>query len=127
MKFIIIDDDEVFQDLHAMVLRECGIKEEPMKFVWAQEALDWLLADSSQSPQERYGLLLDINMPKMDGWEFLDALNKTPLAAKVSVGMVSSSVNFVDKHKANTYPQIVKFIEKPLYKGDVEDWLKHIG
>ncbi len=124
MKFILIDDDEVFLDLHADVVSESGLYSNPLKFAWAKDALEYLLTDNIKHPNQVYFLLLDINMPKMDGWELLDALNLTPLASKIMVAMVTSSINQQDKDRAKEYHQVVKYIEKPLKAELIITWLR---
>jgi CheY-like chemotaxis protein len=59
-------------------------------------------------------LLMDINMPVMDGWQFLDSLGKLENPPLVHVVIVTSSIDTIDKRKATKYPQVIGFFEKPL-------------
>lgn len=58
-------------------------------------------------------ILLDINMPVMNGWEFLDALSQEATAT-FRLYVVSSSVNPEDIRRAESYPIVSGFISKPL-------------
>ncbi len=71
-------------------------------------------------------VLLDINMPILDGWGFLDQMQKRTLAKidKTQLYIVSSSTDESDKLKSKTYPIIKKFYNKPLSKQDIQDILK---
>lgn len=57
-------------------------------------------------------ILLDLNMPGMNGWEFLDRFNET--GKKTEVYILTSSIDPSDYKKAKRYPQVKKYIEKPL-------------
>ena len=59
-------------------------------------------------------IVLDINMPVMNGWEFLDKLNTIAIKPLVKVIIVTSSIDSSDKDKAKEYDQVFEFMEKPL-------------
>lgn len=59
-------------------------------------------------------ILLDINMPIWDGWQFLDEFIKIEIEKTINVYIVSSSINPSDVEKANTYEQVSNFIVKPI-------------
>jgi CheY-like chemotaxis protein len=59
-------------------------------------------------------ILLDINMPKMNGWQFLNALQASSLKAKSKIYILSSSIDETDITTAKTHPLVIDFIEKPL-------------
>lgn len=70
-------------------------------------------------------VLLDINMPELNGWEFLDSLQKINLNSFTifQLYIVTSSTDESDKLKAQSYPVIKKFYHKPLSKQDIEEIL----
>jgi len=70
-------------------------------------------------------ILLDINMPVLNGWEFLDSLQKINLSsfAKFQLYILTSSTDESDKLKAQSYQVIKKFYQKPLSKQDIEEIL----
>ncbi|MDN3688822.1 response regulator [Cyclobacterium jeungdonense] len=60
-------------------------------------------------------VFLDINMPVMDGWSFLDTLQNKDYKDKIQVVMVTSSTDPEDKAKSGKYPQVIGYLEKPVY------------
>ncbi len=59
-------------------------------------------------------VLLDIKMPEMDGFQFLEALSKSKLEPKFNVHMLSSSIDPADIENADKNPMVRSYIEKPL-------------
>ncbi len=53
-------------------------------------------------------------MPVMNGWEFLDAINQSAVVNQVLIAVVTSSANDLDKQKAHQYPQVLRYLEKPI-------------
>jgi CheY-like chemotaxis protein len=84
----------------------------PLSALNGQEALD--LITNKDSDNSEYLVLLDINMPVMDGWQFLESLGNLNNPPKVNVVIVTSSIDTIDKRKATKYPQVIGFFEKPL-------------
>jgi len=69
-------------------------------------------------------ILLDINMPVMDGWEFLEAFGNTPKEKDIPVFILSSSIDPEDKKRASTYKNEVKgFFSKPFTDKKLEEIL----
>lgn len=64
-------------------------------------------------------ILLDLNMPLMDGWEFLDAFGTLPLAQEVCVFILTSSIQQEDVEKATHYKEVKGYFSKPLGKENV--------
>jgi CheY-like chemotaxis protein len=60
-------------------------------------------------------VVLDINMPVMDGWGLLDII-EADFDKKIEIIMVTSSVDQGDKDKAASYSKIIDFLEKPFSK-----------
>jgi len=115
---LIIDDDDVFIFLHNLSIVESGIATETINFDGGRKALAYLM---EQMPvNQPCFIFLDINMPIMDGWQFLEALQTLPGANQVFVALVTSSINSSDHEKAKLYPQVIDFIEKPLNQADCE-------
>lgn len=109
---LIVDDDALIIFIHKKLVARNGFPSEPKTFLNGLTALEDLLNQPTSDTQ--YLVLLDINMPVMTGWEFLDRIQNQPIAERVKVAMVTSSVDRSDKVKAETYPQVVSFLEKPV-------------
>lgn len=82
-----------------------------------QEVLDGL--EKKQIPDF---IFLDINMPIMDGWEFLDIYDKN--APKACVYMLTSSTNATDMSRSKQYKCIAGYLSKPISKDIVANILK---
>lgn len=107
-RIILIDDQPIANFITRKLLEIEGFDERVEDYTDARRALESL--DS-----EEFSLIfLDLNMPEMNGWEFLDALEQHSHNAEVIV--LTSSTSQVDKQKAKTYPAVIDFIEKPLNK-----------
>ena len=112
LKVLIVDDDKMIKLLHTVMVERSKLGSSPQAFSDGKAALDFLNVEYKES--EHYLVLLDINMPVMNGWDFLDAVKEKSFANQLHVVMVTSSVDNTDKIKATQYPQVVGFLEKPL-------------
>lgn len=117
-KVLIVDDDPVILMIHRLKVKKSGLDTEPMEFLNGKPALDYLL--KHRSGGQKFLILLDINMPVMNGWKFLDALKVNQLCKKVDVAIVTSSVNHEDKAKAQNYDIVFSYLTKPLKESDLE-------
>lgn len=121
---LIVDDDSIIIFIHKKLVGRCGFPLAPETYLNGREALDHLMATADV--ETRSLVLLDINMPVMSGWEFLDAIQDQPFAKHMKVAMVTSSVDASDKLKAKTYPQVVGFLEKPITVEMLNDLRAHV-
>lgn len=111
-KTILVDDDAMMMFIMKKLMENLNFPHEPLCFVNGKEALDYFLR--SESDTKDHLLFLDINMPVMNGWEFLDALHEKKSAGNIFGNILTSSVNESDKKKAETYSCIKSFVEKPI-------------
>jgi CheY-like chemotaxis protein len=113
MKIFIVDDEEVSLYLTREVLALNGM-EDIHNFLSAEEALDSLSKCNDKSLPDI--ILLDLNMPVMDGWEFLRAL--APLGSrfkeKCSIYMLTSSLSRSGESRAKENPLVAGLIYKPI-------------
>lgn len=108
----IVDDDELFLLVSKAIMQDENFAEQIHNFEDGRVALDYLKSiDSTVLPEV---LLLDINMPMMDGWEFMEALEKLKIKDKMKIYITSSSINPLDLEKAEKHPFISGFISKPM-------------
>lgn len=111
LKVLIIDDDEIVLLVESKILQRCGISDSPLSFRNGKAAIDYLQFDDNA---DNYIILLDINMPGMNGWEFLEKLKVLNLSKRFFVIMVTSSIDRYDKEVAVKYQDVISFIEKPI-------------
>jgi CheY-like chemotaxis protein len=111
LKVLIIDDDDIVVFVQRKILQNCEITNSPITFKDPNIALEFL---DNEDLSHRYLILLDINMPGMTGWEFLDELKKKEIVDNVCVVMVTSSIDATDREKAESYSSVINYIEKPI-------------
>lgn len=109
---IITDDDPVALFLQKIIVKKSEFSVDPLVFPGARETLEYF--SQHYQPGQQYLILLDINMPVMNGWQMLEAMCKQQYANSVYVVMVTSSVNSADREKAQTYKPVIGFLEKPM-------------
>lgn len=110
----IVDDDPTTVELVKLNNERFGFCTTLDTFTDPQLAIETLrksLISKEGIPQM---VLLDINMPVIDGWKFLDQMNDFLLEAGISVFILSSSVNPKDIERAMQYDSVLKYIIKPL-------------
>ncbi len=120
---LIIDDNEVDILIASKNLELSGKFSKVVVAKNGQEALE-ILNDLAENEQPSH-ILVDINMPIMDGWAFLDEFSErqTELEDKPQVYMLSSSINQNDTERAKSNPHVSEFIPKPLNNTKIESIL----
>ena len=116
-KYMLIDDDEFFLILNKDILSLSCPEQEVREFNSATAALRWMEETLEKAPSDwPENILLDIRMPFMNGFDFLEKLKNFPEAAirKVKVFMMTSSLDERDFIKARTYPFVYNYFTKPL-------------
>jgi len=115
---LLVDDDEPTNFLNQMVIEELGIAEQTRIAQNGMEALAYLKKtgvgdDDFPLPDL---ILLDINMPAMNGWEFLESYTNLPAhqKANVVIVMLTTSLNPDDRAKAHEISEVTGFETKPL-------------
>lgn len=121
---LIIDDDEVLLFLHEVIITDLITKDTTIRpYNNATDAFYYI--DSMKNENKKTLILLDLNMPEVSGWDFLDKLNEAGLKDDIVVIIITSSINSSDKSKAKLYSQVIQFMEKPLLVDNIEDWKKN--
>jgi CheY-like chemotaxis protein len=122
MKVLIIDDDPILIMVCTRLMKITGFSEEVMAAREGKEAIEKLRALIGKPEDELPKLiLLDINMPVMNGWEFLaEYLRIIDQFSKIiPVFMLSSTIDQADFDKAKTYHVVKGFYSKPLTKDNL--------
>ena len=107
----IVDDDEILLMVHKKILQITNFHSNPQTFNSAKKALDFFASLSDKTKPVL--LLLDINMPEMNGWDLLNIIHQEDFKQEIYVVMVSSSVNMSDKEKAFSFSKVIDVVEKP--------------
>ncbi len=119
---MMIDDDAVDQKLYQRIIKRSGLVENVISFLYADEALDYLVSNPHSRPDV---IFLDINMPRMSGLEFLEAASKKmgDKFTQAIIIMVTTSMDPQDKEIAMSYPAVRSFVNKPLVVEHIEEIL----
>lgn len=107
---LVVDDDRIVCLLHKRVLKKIKI-EDPVICSNGKKAIEHL--DKQCNKVGSFVVLLDIHMPVMNGWEFLECCKRKPYADRIFVVIVTSSISRADLTKALEYKQVIDFCNKP--------------
>jgi CheY-like chemotaxis protein len=118
-RYIIIDDDEFNNKICTVTLEKMFKDAEVVTFLDPVKGFDHLVSEYSKPGNEHNAILfLDINMPVMNGWEFLDRFETLDPAIKehIKIYILSSSVDKRDIERARLNKNVAQYIVKPLTK-----------
>lgn len=113
---LLIDDSESDNFYHARKIRKMGITDNIHICYSGQEALDFLRSELEGVHPQPTLIFLDINMPGMNGWEFLQEYENLEVAqqGEVVLTMLSNSIDERDKGRAGSFRTVRGFYSKPL-------------
>ena len=116
-KILIIDDDAIFCFILEKQLPKDIIPSTKI-FYKAKEALSFIVEENPGDT--KFLIFLDLNMPGMNGLEFLDNVKAIEQTYDLKVVIVTSSINPVDEIKASSYSEVIYFLEKPIAEQDLQ-------
>ncbi|RYY36202.1 MAG: response regulator [Sphingobacteriaceae bacterium] len=114
---LLVDDDEINNFISIKLIKKALLNTDITACLNGRFAIDQLVSIQKKNPEELPDyILLDINMPIMNGWEFLDEYKRLGIdpLKKTKIFIISSSVFSNDISKAKSYSQVEDFISKPL-------------
>ena len=119
--FIIIDDDAINNTLCRKIIEKTYPEAEIADFTDPREGFDHIVAKYSKDGAEKAILLLDISMPVMNAWEFLELFDKLDekLKGLVKIHILSSSVNKEDMARAQSDKNVEYYLINPLTKESI--------
>lgn len=122
----VVDDDSVYVFTMKMIGESLNLADKMMFFKHGGEALEYLTTHLPNNEKLPDIILLDMNMPVMDGWEFLAAFCKVKPTIKkdITVYMVSSSIDQKDIDRAASLSDLSGYFIKPLNPKNIEKVLK---
>ncbi|MEL6476318.1 MAG: response regulator [Pseudomonadota bacterium] len=119
-RLLILDDNQIEQKLYRITAERSGVVDEILSFQYAEDVLDYLSA-AEDLPVDC--ILLDINMPRMTGHQFLETAHERfgPGFARIVYVMLTTSVEPDVQRRAEAFPVVRRFIRKPLHKDDLKE------
>lgn len=120
---LLVDDDDVTNFLSREMLRIYMSSPQIDTAVNGQDAIEYLKSRASDADSLPDIILLDINMPVMDGWDFLAEFDriKQPGFEKINIIMFTSSVYYEDIDRAKTYASVKSIYSKPLDEEKIKE------
>lgn len=124
----IVDDDDIYQFTIIKTLQLFNLPKNIIAFADGEEALNFMLDNLGEDHKLPDVIFLDINMPIMDGFQFIDEYIKIkPKVGKsITIYMVSSSVDPVDIERAKKISAISDYIIKPIRQGQLKSILEKL-
>ncbi len=117
--FIVIDDDALNNKICRVCIEKIDKEANVVTFTDPQEGFDYVAKEYARTDQSHnVTLFLDINMPMMNGWEFLELYDKLDprVHSRVKIYILSSSVDKRDMERAKENRHVVYYFIKPLTK-----------
>ena len=117
----IVDDDEIYKFTFKKTLEIKNLAKKILVFSDGEEAIKFMFANLGNAKELPDVIFLDINMPIMDGFQFMDEYVKIHprVGKKIIIYMVTSSVDPVDLEHAKKYDEISDYIVKPIKADDL--------
>ena len=118
----IIDDDTIYQFILTSIINKNRLAENILSFSDGEKAIQYFMNNKTNSEKIPDILFLDVNMPIMDGWMFIEeyARIKKEIIKKTAIFMLSSSVNPIDIERAGKIAEISDYIIKPIKLEEVK-------
>ena len=125
-RVIMVDDDPYSHLICKVNIRRIAAEVEFLEFLLPVKGIEYVESSYNKEAEEcPTVLLLDINMPVMDGWDFLERYDKieSHIKDQLTIFLLSSSIDSRDKQRANENKYVKGFLMKPLRKAIAEEIL----
>ena len=124
----IVDDDDIYQYTVIKTLKSIDLDKNIIAFSDGEEALNFFIENINKEEELPDVVFLDINMPIMDGFQFMEEYVKIKPreGKKINIYMVSSSVDPVDIERAHSISDISDYIIKPIKPGELKSIIENL-
>tara|TARA_R110002050_G_scaffold300400_2_gene469622 strand:- start:2528 stop:2917 length:390 start_codon:yes stop_codon:yes gene_type:complete len=123
MKFAVVDDDVVFRLSAKMLINSLDGEHSIIMLENGEEAINFLYENRSQPDMLPEILLLDLSMPVLDGWEFLEQYLplKDELTKDITIYIVTSSIDQADIKRAESISTVKGYLIKPISRAQLKE------
>ncbi len=124
-RVLLVDDNDIDLKVNSKMITLSGFFDEIILCQSGEEAVEYIKANLVEREKWPNFILLDIQMPEMDGFEFLEIYRNLPeqFLANCRLAILSSTLDFGDIKKAEANPLVIKLLKKPLYPNELENLL----
>lgn len=114
----VVDDDKIYQLTFRKTIQSIGFNKQLLIFSNGEEAINFLQNKANRPDELPDIIFLDINMPIMDGWDFMEEYIqiKPRIGKQITIYLVSSSVDVRDLERAKAIAEISDYLIKPVTK-----------
>ncbi|MDF3077148.1 MAG: response regulator [Sphingobacteriaceae bacterium] len=125
----IVDDYPINLKIGEMFIKKHGFFDKISTYLDAEEALNYLTIHMNNEALLPDVILLDLDMPLMDGWQFLDRFEDIMhfLAKNVEIFILSATIDYYERQRAKRYPSIKGILPKPLEIDSLHDIALRLG
>ena len=125
----IVDDDKIYQFTMKLSLRHIENIGEISYFNEGLEAIDFILENRNDSKKLPDIIFLDINMPVMDGYQFIEEYRKvkSKLCKEITIYMLSSSIDPIDLGKVKNIDEVSSYYTKPIQREALKDLFQSLN
>lgn len=109
---LLVDDDRIILTMHKGAVVKQGLTDAPYLFINGETAFQHLIEHDAE--MKVFIIFLDLNMPVMDGWEFLEKLENVSWKSTIKVVVLTSSVDTADRLRAQQFRYVVSYQNKPV-------------
>ena len=121
---VLIDDSDIDLFIQRRFLEVYQFSKKLISYKSAEEALTWLRSVNGEGPPDI--IFLDLNMPNVDGFGFLESFKNLPekVKDKSRIVVLTSSNSQKDRDQVFSYKNVIQFVTKPLKQSDIEELKK---
>lgn len=127
MIICVVDDDFVFRTTSKRMLQKLRHSDDVLMFEDGEKAFEFIEKHQNEKDVLPDVIFLDLNMPYMDGWDFLDEYMALKPAKKITIYVVSSSILDSDRDRAKTYSEVSDYLIKPVEKEQFVQILENLA